>query len=167
MSMISLLNEALLDLPDLLSKDDWESKLVDYETPHVERLYRPWREQYRLSLHRIFPCEQPLFHPHPWPSAVTIVSGQYEMAIGYGTGPTPPPVAATVVLSTGASYEMKEPDGWHSVNPICEPSLSVMVTDKPFEFYNPATQLGKGKAPKNLDPKAKEFLLNAFRWYFG
>src|SRR5262245_5320802 len=83
-------------LPDLLADPaGWETVDVDYEPPRVERLWRQLEPDVRAFLHRIHPCERALFHPHPWPSAVKIVSGTYEMLVGYGAGETPPPLAVT------------------------------------------------------------------------
>ena len=52
----------------------------------------PWRDC-RIYLHRIYPCApgEALFHPHLWPSAMRILSGEYEMAVGYGAGRVPRP----------------------------------------------------------------------------
>ena len=85
--MLATLHEAEDALPDLLREgvDAWRSLDIDYEPPHVERLWRPWGpvvstgamtipSRFRLSLHRIHPCETALFHPHPWPSAVRIIT---------------------------------------------------------------------------------------------
>ena len=121
-------------LPALLAeKSAWKSVFVDYHPPFVERLWRQVGD-YRLYLHRIYPCEkaQALFHPHPWPSAMRILEGRYEMAVGYGQGMSEPPVAATVVMAQGSSYEMVDPDGWHSVRPLDGPTLSLMVTGMPW-----------------------------------
>ncbi len=109
----------------------WESLDVNYEPPRVERLWRKFGD-FRIYLHRIHPCEKALFHPHPWPSAVEVLSGAYEMGIGYGAGPEAPPTAATAILRKGSSYEMIDPNGWHYVRPFGDPSLSIMVTGKPW-----------------------------------
>lgn len=130
--MLHILHQAENELPGLLKDESaWKSLFVDYHPPFVERLWRDWGE-YRLYLHRIHPCEhgQALFHPHPWPSAIRILNGVYEMDIGFGTGNKAPPVAATIVLATGSEYEMVHKDGWHSVRPIHTPSMSFMVTGK-------------------------------------
>lgn len=86
--MLELLARLKLELPDLLIDDTaWQGFYIDYHLPIVERLWRQWNE-YRVYLHRIHPCksEDALFHPHPWPSAMEIVSGAYEMIVGYGQG---------------------------------------------------------------------------------
>src|SRR6185503_7498206 len=78
--------------------------------------------------------------PHPWPSAIRVLSGKYEMGIGFGAGDEAPPVAARVILSAGNEYEMTHPDGWHYVRPINEPSMSLMVTGRPWERPSPKSE---------------------------
>ncbi len=119
----------------------WRSVFVDYEHPFVERLWREWGE-YRVYLHRIHPCAagEALFHPHPWPSAMKVLSGSYQMAVGYGSGVPAPPVVATLMLCAGSRYEMVHPDGWHSVRPLEVPSLSLMVTGTPWRRWSPKSE---------------------------
>lgn len=122
-------------LPQLLADaSGWNSLLVDYHAPIVERVWRQW-DACRISLHCIHPCDagEALYHPHPWPAAMRICSGQYEMAVGYGEGDDPPPVASTLVLEAGSCYEMINLDGWHAVRPLAHPVLSVMVSGAPWD----------------------------------
>lgn len=133
--MLERLAEVEVQLPALLSDPaGWRSLDIDYHPPRVQRLYRPWCGL-RLSLHRIWPCEPDaaLFHPHPWPSAMKVVRGTYRMAMGYGSGTTPPPVMATMLLRAGSCYAMTDPDIWHDVRPLGGPSLSVMLTGTPWQ----------------------------------
>lgn len=126
-------------LPTLLAdKSIWKSLLIDYRNPTVERLYTDWNGL-RVSLHCIQPCtlEEAFFHPHPWPSAILILEGGYEMGIAYGAGTTTPPTAMTQVLAAGSLYEMTNPDGWHYVRPVGKPSYSVMVNGKKWNRAMP------------------------------
>ncbi len=137
--MLNVLHEIEKALPSLLSEEGaWQSVYVDYHPPFVERV---WRQvgQNRVYLHRIHPCKksEALFHPHPWPSAMRIVEGEYEMSVGYGKGDEAPPVAATIIMASGSSYEMVDPDGWHYVRPLGKPTLSLMVTGAPWERTAP------------------------------
>ncbi len=94
--MLDVLFHVEKALPQLLQDESaWNSVLVDYHPPTVERLWTAW-QGYRVYLHRIHPCEheQALFHPHPWPSAMRVLDGEYEMAVGFGAGTQTPPVAA-------------------------------------------------------------------------
>jgi hypothetical protein len=132
--MLEVLEAAERDLPRLLAEEgSWTGLLIDYHPPTVERLWRPWGE-YRISLHRIHPCAPgaALFHPHPWTSAMRILSGRYEMAVGYGPGDSPPPVAALMVAAGDFLYEMTHPDAWHYVRPLGGPAMTLMVTGKPW-----------------------------------
>ncbi len=150
--LLKVLHEAEANLVDawLGDPDSWQSLDIKYETPHVERLWRQFGD-YRVYLHRIHTCQTALFHPHPWPSAVTIVAGTYEMEVGYSgdheNKDSPPPVAARFELTQGCSYEMVNPDAWHSVRPLgVTPMLSVMVSGLPWERRRwspkPTYQLG-------------------------
>lgn len=139
----------------------WESLDVDHEPPRVERL---WRQcgVYRIMLHRIHPCERALFHPHPWPSAVKVLSGAYEMAVGYGAGSDNPPIAATTVLTAGSSYEMIDPNAWHLVRPLGAPSLSLMVVGLSWMEHHPGEKRPSTEL-KPLSPDGVAGLLAAFR----
>ena len=132
--MLAVLAEVEDVLPALLQDERlWQSLYVDYHPPTVERLWAAWGD-YRVSLHRIHPCEreQALFHPHPWPSAMRVLEGDYEMAVGFGAGSETPPVAALMIVRGDFRYEMTHPDSWHYVRPLGRPTLSVMVTGKPW-----------------------------------
>ena len=130
--MLHMLARLEQSLPVMLQDGSiWESLYVDYHPPTVERLWTSWGE-YRVFLHRIHPCarEQALFHPHPWPSAMRVLEGEYEMAVGFGPGMEEPPVAALMVSRGDFRYEMTHPDSWHYVRPLGGPTLSVMVTGR-------------------------------------
>ena len=91
-----------------------------------------------------------------------IVSGTYEMALGYGEGEIPPPVSATIILPAGAEYEMTHPDGWHYVRPLERPAFSLMVAGKPWERPSP-------KSEKPLYPLfkgRKDEILRYFRVHY-
>jgi hypothetical protein len=139
----------------------WQSLDIDYEPPRVERLWMPWKDG-RFYLHLIHPCDKALFHPHPWPSAIMLLDGHQEMAVGYGAGDDPPPVTTTLKLAPDSSYEMLHPDGWHSVKPLFRPSLSVMLTGKPWGRHSP----GKDVEHKPLPELAVKALLTRVIHYF-
>lgn len=153
--MLELLDKALQELPELLrSQEGWNSVHVLYHPPRVERIWRQWGS-HRIFLHRIHPCEEgeALFHPHPWPSAVRIMSGQYEHRIGvqtHTTGDKKLPVTIELtrgVLTAASSYEMTNPDAWHSVRPLEGPSDSLMVIgplyEPPVKMPSPPTEKQK------------------------
>ena len=159
--MLDVLAQLEQALPAMLMDESiWQSLYVDYHPPTVERLWTPWRE-YRAFLHRIHPCarEQALFHPHPWPSAMRVLEGEYEMAVGFGPGMDEPPVAALMVSRGDFRYEMTHPDSWHYVRPLGRPTLSVMVTGKPW-----ARDAPKSSRPlRPLRPEQVAELLRLFR----
>lgn len=122
----------------LTSGAEWNTLDINYEKPHVQRVWRQIGD-YRISLHRIFPCEihECFFHPHPWPSAIKIESGRYEMSIGYGSGLDPKTNITRLILPAGSYYEMTDFDAWHSVRPLDIPVMSLMITGKPWNRIMP------------------------------
>ena len=155
------------ELPGLLADPTtpWQSINITYEDPHVERVWIQLGE-YRVLLHRIHPCEHPLRHPHPWPSAVRILSGQYRMGVGK-LGQDGNAEIVTVLLTAGSSYEMLHPHGWHYVQPLLKPSLSVMLTGKPW----PKTEItithpGTGQN-QPLSDAGKSDVLQDFKQFFS
>lgn len=157
-------------LPALLEgSTPWNTLAVRYEPPFVNRCWLQWGE-YRISLHKIYPCEEALFHPHPWPSAVEIFSGRYEMGIGsfpaaYGRLPAwfgwKPEIAATAMLESGTQYEMLNPRGWHYVKPLGVPSMSLMVTGQPWKTASSTP--GKGIEHQTLPIESQAEILDFFR----
>lgn len=138
--MLNILHEVLDILPYLLEdKEGWSSTNVTYAKPHVERIWRQHGE-YRILLHRIHPCsvEEALYHPHPWPSAVKIINGKYEMGISdihqvHFDEIIRGNQYAKIILHSGCEYEMIDRFGQHYVRPIGTYSDSVMITGKPYK----------------------------------
>ena len=163
--MLDALHQVEDQLPEMLQdRLKWNSLFVDYHPPVVERLWREWND-FRIYLHRIHPCEpdQALFHPHPWPSAMRVLDGKYEMAVGYGTGEKEPPIAARIIMGAGSEYEMTDSDGWHYVRPIGNPTMSLMIAGKPWDHPSP-------KSDKVLNPlgeEQKEEILKFFREHYS
>ena len=164
--MRDVLRAAEAALPQLLAdQPGWTGVYVDYHPPFVERLWRQW-DEFRISLHRIHECGpgEALFHPHPWPQAVRVLTGgEYEMAIGFGTGEELPPVAMTVAVPEGFIYTMEHQDGWHSVRPIGRASYSLMVTGKPWNRPSPRST----KPLRELLPDERERLFAVFAGWYG
>jgi len=141
----------------------WQSVYVDYHPPFVERLWRQYGDN-RIYLHRIHPCrpEEALFHPHPWPSAMRVCDGSYEMAVGYSSETEAPPVVAKETLVGGFAYEMTDENAWHSVRPLGRPSMSLMVTGKPWSRSSPKS----GKSLLPFTEKQSKRLFAFFREYY-
>lgn len=158
--MLAVLNEVESLLPELLrDPKNWNSVFVDYHRPFVERLWMQHGE-YRIMLHRIYPCTgvDALFHPHPWPAAMRILHGSYEMKVGWSKDFLPPERTMTLNLAPRSSYEMTDPDLWHYVAPSNSATITLMVTGKPW----------KGRAhkpPYTLSPLSDDQALR-LRMYF-
>ena len=153
-------------LPALLEKNEnWQSLDVDYHPPKVERLWLQL-DDLRVYLHRIYPAkiEDVLFHPHPWPSAMRILKGAYQMGIGYGDREKAPPIiASTFVLPENACYEMVNINGWHYVCPVNEVAYSLMIAGRPWQGYECKSDL----ALQGLTDSKREEILNFFRKKFS
>ena len=131
-----------LKLYDLLCDASiWKSVDIKYHPPHVERL---WCQlgKYRLFLHFIHPCEksEALFHPHPWPSSIHVIEGEYEMGMGFGEGLEEPEIFSTILSQGSMYYEMPHKDGWHYVRPTKGVCSSVMLVGEPWGREMPASE---------------------------
>jgi hypothetical protein len=168
--------EYLLDverrLPQLLkSMDGWLPRFVTYEKPHVERLYREDGPN-RIYLHRIHKCEEAeaFLHIHPWPSAMRVVSGHYAMRVGVDVAqdrlynkdrPSWAQFyehAAKLIIGPGTAYEMTNIDAMHSVQPLTDTTLSLMVTGPVW-----SKSTAKQKQNPDLPQEAAQRLLQDFR----
>ncbi len=168
------------DLLTLLEKPEiWNSLDVDYHPPKVERIWCQHGD-YRIYLHFIHPCksEEALYHSHPWPSAMHILDGTYEMSIGFGEIKNfkeivhsfnqdehfqiyKPRTVATLILPSGAYYDMLDPIGFHYVRPItlCK---TIMITGKLFE-----ETYGTFKANKNLESLSDDKKEEIRKWFLN
>lgn len=157
------------------SPDKWHTLDVDYEPPRVERCWCEIEGDLRVMLHKIHPCDKALYHPHPWPSAIRIVTGIYEMGVAFadpdGVGNTDHlwklgiAEAAKLILTKGASYEMVDPMAWHYVRPLKKPSLSVMVIGRPWPEEDQRydhSKFGKGIKHQPLKDDRRDSLLDEF-----
>lgn len=132
--MLEILDIVEKELPRLLkSPEEWKSVFIAYEYPHVARIWRPWNG-YRINLHQIMGTKETcLWHPHPWPSAVRVLAGDYEMGIGAGKESAKVVAKIRVPSCGGLVYEMTDPDGWHYVKPLDHSTFSLMITGKPWD----------------------------------
>ncbi|MEL6109448.1 MAG: hypothetical protein AAFU85_25855 [Planctomycetota bacterium] len=103
-------------------------------------------------MHRFEACDvaDAFPHPHPWPSAVLILSGEYEMRVSQSadleSGDHLPTIRLT--LGAGSTYHMDEPTTWHQVIPRSR-CYSLMVNGQRWERPHrraPSTS-GKGLQP--------------------
>lgn len=131
--MKEVLLEAQVALPELVEDvAGWQGLRINDEQPVIHRLWRPFGEG-RLCLHEIYPCEreEALYHPHPWPSAMLVLEGEYFMDIGTEGCNERPPVLATVRLGRGDFYEMVNADAYHRIW-TAKPAYTLFVTGKPW-----------------------------------
>lgn len=168
MNMLMKLVEAEATLPQMLRDGQpWESLYIDYAQPIVERLWRQWGE-YRICLHVIHAVKygmSPLFHPHPWPSAIR-VHDRYRMYQGFGPPDSPEPDVTQIInLGPGSQYTIENPNIWHAVDVPEGLSRSVMVIGPPFpELADLAAQKQSPlKARPTLEPQNRELNLECFR----
>lgn len=150
----------------------WNSLFVDYEKPHVERLWVPWAHpdsgaRLRICLHKIHPCDlesEALFHPHNWPAVMEIVHGTYVMDVGHSDSDKPPTdVDARIECVPSSLYSMTAKDGWHRVAPIGGNVLSIMIMGPPWGrawVSKPTTT-----PCRPLTPEERGSLLESFRFY--
>lgn len=179
--LITKLKDIELDLPKMLEDSSiWNSLDIDYYPPRVERLWAQYSEG-RICLHAIHKCnpDEALYHPHPWPSSMKVLEGNYRMGLSDEVGTSPYPNGgdysrlgeflhtqgfklreiATVELSSGSYYEMPEEKGWHYVQPLDDVVYTLMYIGQPFKNKSN----GAKKADKDLkrlpEERVSELLL--------
>ena len=145
-------------IPRMLEdKSRWRSLRIDYEKPHVNRLFTditseeaaklPDLAGHRIMLHEIESCksEEALQHPHPWPSAVRVINTftPYEMGVGHdlidefmGDATGNVGWGAVMTICGEFRYTMADEDGYHYVRPIRDCAYSVMLTGQPWKLGN-------------------------------
>ena len=160
------IEDRLLDL--LQDKAAWNTLDVDYEPPRVERV---WRQvgHLRVCLHRIHPCENALMHPHPWPSAMRVVRGSYEMRLGRPPKSHVMPEMIRLVLTEGSAYEMVNVREWHSVRPLNDVAYSLMIMGPKYgaQIFD-HSKFGAGRELSPLSAKAKVVIMRFFaEWAAG
>lgn len=157
----ALLKAAETLLPNLLREPDkWSSLYIDYEKPHLMRLYRQLGDV-RINLHYFLPAQaneiEPskdvagtLYHPHPWFSVMRILEGRYTQWFGVANEVLKPehaPVdaariapeqAMVISLGPGDYYSMTRARAWHQVIPFPNQAVStIMVTAIPKDWDQP------------------------------
>lgn len=162
-----LIKTALLDLRKLAYVPNiWKSKLVDYESPLVERLWTDYKDC-RLSIHKIHPCEKPLRHVHPWPAAVRVLSGMYEMEMGIvekSSSEWDYRLLGSFLIGPGSEYDLTAVDTWHSVKPIKGPSISLMIMGKPWEHHPSMNNQPQPGELKSLHEETVLSILNEVKY---
>jgi hypothetical protein len=159
-------------LPMLENRSAWSSLNINYHRPFVERLWLPMKvddQSVRVNLHLIQPCnpQDVLFHPHPWPAAMRILRGTYEMGVGVGKYGAPD-VSMRIVGQRGTAYEMTDPNAWHYVRPLDMSNvLSLMVTGTPWpeEIVQSNPSPPKGRLGELREDRVTH-ILNLFKLFY-
>jgi hypothetical protein len=162
----------------------WDSLIINKRQPHTTRVFRMLPDGSRLCLHKFDYInkdggEEAFMHPHPWPAAFQIVMGTYEMKVGATPNilHSSPEHILTTRLSHGSSYEITNPNTWHSVTPITKTVHTVMLNGAPWKpgDVHTAVRTTKGKDFLKLEREAlanhlsffNHWLYNAHVWYCG
>ncbi len=127
-----LWHAGLLDMM-LDNPKDWDSLIIDRRKPTTYRLFTTFGKR-RLCLHKFNPCDssEAFPHPHPWPGAFRILSGSYNMKLGWSKDRFSEPDKWTnILLTKGSSYEIVDPLLWHSVIPTMV-THTIMLNDEPW-----------------------------------
>lgn len=150
----------------LLHPDKWASLLIDHEEPILERLWRRItfnRHPYRLCLHRLRAAHQQaesFYHNHPWPLAVKVIAGSYEMIYGFGEKPSQ---TTKIILKAGDAYEMIDPQMGHAIKPLVDNSLTLMLIGSSWSKSRESLTT----TFKPLAPSKKDKILKLFQNFYS
>lgn len=133
----------------------WRSIVINRRKPHTYRAFLQLGDS-RICLHRFEACEpaDSFAHPHPWPSAMLILSGEYEMVVGHtpDLSSTEPTEVIRLALSAGSIYHMRERQTWHQVIPRST-CYSLMVNGPRWDIAHQRAPSTTGKQLEPMDPK--------------
>ena len=176
--MLDRLRHAERDLPRLLMEAEWNSMLIDYAEPVVQRLWTPY-EKGKIALQKLLPCDEgkALWHTHPWPCAVhQYAPGGYEMGFAYGRRDSfipnnlVPPTLCKQQAQGETWYQMTQPATWHYVRPIMAPVYMIMLIG-PAWSKEQRVGLEPVAKPENppgpLDPGDRDLLLKFWKDTFA
>lgn len=128
--MLDLLREAedyLQSTQALNEVREWRSLYINYGVPVVSRLWRPWRDKYRIHLHQIEAAPEwvsGVEMVNPWPFATKILQGGYRQTIATAAG------CMESELVAGCSFYVDSPvPYWIKPRGL---TYSIAVTGEPF-----------------------------------
>ena len=135
----------------------WESLMINRRKPHTYRAFIQYDDT-RICLHRFDACEpdSSFAHPHPWPSSMLVLSGQYDLAVSHTPdleSGDPSPVI-NLTLNAGSIYHMNDRHTWHQVIPRTE-CYSLMVNGP---RWDDAHRRAPSTSGKGLDPMPHDVL---------
>lgn len=137
----------------------WGSIVINKRKPHTYRAFLQ-HDDTRICLHRFEACEveDSFAHPHPWPSSMLILAGEYDMVVAHTpdlTSGEPSPVIH-VTLNAGSIYHMNDRHTWHQVIPRTQ-CYSLMVNGPRWDAPHRRAPSTSGKG---LDPMPDDTLAN-------
>jgi hypothetical protein len=170
--MLDILEEVFDELPDIVRFPElWDSLIVNRRKPITYRAFHIFKEGslagIRVCLHRFEYCEakDAFLHPHPWPSAMKVLSGQYKMNVGFSQDlVSQPTTVVETILARGSVYASDEPRFWHSVQPVTEHAYSVMINGPAWgpDIAHTKAPTTKGKDLDKMSQKDLEWHLHTF-----
>jgi len=136
----------------------WDSIVINKRKPHTYRAFIQ-QDDTRICLHYFEACEpeESFAHPHPWPSSMLILSGEYDMVVAH----TPDLLSRelspviNVSLSAGSTYHMNDRHTWHQVIPRTS-CYSLMINGPRWED---AHQRAPSTGGKGLEPMPENVLV--------
>ena len=158
--MLDVLAQLEQALPAMLMDESiWQSLYVDYHPPIVERLWTRWREYRASCTESILAsasrlCSTLILGPPLCASSTGNTRWQSVLVQGCLSRPSP-----LSWFRGDFRYEMTHPDSWHYVRPLGAPTLSLMVTGKPWD--RESHKSGKPLQPLRTEQVAE--LLRLFR----
>jgi hypothetical protein len=164
--MLDILKNIIPKVPELLREpDNWESLIINKRKPHTYRAFTQL-DDIRVCLHKFDMCAQneAFWHPHPWPGAFLVLSGSYEMKVGYSQDRvSPPKEVLKTILYKGSSYEMLNPLAWHSVVPKST-CYTIMVNGPAWDldYAHKDIKVTKGKDLKKMSENELDRHLSIF-----
>ena len=153
--MIDKLHELLpVVLEDLQKKnyDEWDTLVINRRKPHTYRISKMYGD-YRICLHNFVECEEDeaFAHPHPWPGAFLLLSGEYYHRLARSKNAiTLPTSYHKQLLRANSMYEITHPLEWHSVQPLVR-TMTIMINGKPWTAQHVETRTTKGKDLEKME----------------
>ncbi len=143
--MITIYEAAEIAFAAAVDPARWESIVINKRKPHTYRAFIH-HEDTRICLHRFEPCrrEDSFPHPHPWPSSMLILSGEYDMAVAHTSDleSAEPMHVIDLTLNAGSVYHMNDRHTWHQVIPRTQ-CYSLMINGPRWEnAHNRAPSTG-------------------------
>jgi len=150
--MIKKLHELLPLIYDRLNYPaEWDSLVIDRRKPHTFRIFRRFDDVFRACLHTFHACEEKdaFAHPHPWPGAFLLLSGEYNHTVGFSLDlESPPTFIYKEVIRPFSTYEITHKQLWHKVQPTMT-THTIMINGLEWEGHKD-TRTTKGKDLKSL-----------------